>query len=245
MARRRPAGPVATFVTAVLLAACSGPAARPAPTGDPGPVTGTVTSVPTLAGAFAAAEAPSPVATTAPPPTTSVATPWCRSADLAVRYLGGDTTTLDPALDTILRYRLTNRSSVVCRAGAWVGVTMLGVAGCPAAAVPAGTGSAPASVSVSVTTVPDDCPADRSAERGRAVRATAWPAHDQVLQPGGSTVLSLLFADTYAPQSCPAAWPPPARLELRPAGDPRPLVVEAKVYPCRGELTVAPLGFGL
>jgi hypothetical protein len=66
-----------------------------------------------------------------------------------------------------------------------------------------------------------------------------------VLAPGAGTVLSLLFADTFAPQTCPDVWAPPDRLELRPTGDRQALVVPSKVYPCRGELVVAPLGFGL
>jgi hypothetical protein len=183
-----------------------------------------------------------------------------------VAYLGGDSTTADPAVDTIERYRLTNRSAAACRLGAWVGVTMVGVSGCPAptlvSSTPSSTsptatsrtaaggptsttgpGGTPVTVTPTATTAP--CPPGPPAPRGLAVRATAWPARDQSLPPGGSTVLSLLFADTFAPQSCDQVWAPPDRLELRPAGDARPLVVPARVYPCEGELVVAPLGYGL
>jgi hypothetical protein len=249
-------------VVAALLAACSGPASRPAPTAYTAPVTGTASSTAAVTGAFAAEEVPSPSVTSAPVTTSGIAVAWCRSADLAIRYLGGDSTTVDPKLDVIERYRLTNASKLTCRAGAWVAVTMLGVSGCPAApkATPTTTTttvrvtnarvtSAPVTrvpvTNAPVTTGPEACPAGPASIRGQGLRSTAWPAHEQVLPPGGSTVLSLLFADTYAPQSCPEVWAPPARLELRPAGDPHPLVVEAKVYPCNGELFVAPLGFGL
>jgi hypothetical protein len=246
----------APTVAAALLAACSGPVDQPAPTAGTGAVTPMVTQSP-AAGSFVAAEAPSPSVGTTPATTSGIAVPWCRTADLAVRYLGGDSTTVDPALDVIERYRLTNRSKVGCRAGAWVGVTMRGVAGCPTAtstmtssmtstATSTVTSTAVVTATTAATTTGAEvCPAGPPSARGRSIRSTDWPARDQVLSPGGSTVLSLLFSDTYAPQSCAEVWAPPARLELRPAGDPIPLVVDAKVYPCQGRLVVAPLGFGL
>jgi hypothetical protein len=230
----------AALLAAVVLTACSGPP-QPAYRTLDVPVTGTPTPdpnrprtpAPAVAGAFAS-EVPSPTLATTAAPTASAAPPWCRSTALAVAYLGGDTTTLDPALDTIERYRLTNTSTAPCRLGAWLGVRMIGVSGCP---------MAPVTTTPTVTAVP--CPAGAPAARGRAVHSKAWPARDQQLAPGASTVLSLLFADTFAPQSCAAVWAPPDRLELRPAGDQQALVVPSKVYPCKGELVVAPLGFGL